>query len=137
MQGQVFSTDALMAVLLVLVFMGMALSASVEQKSFRAEISKERYAEDALATLDRAGILASGNYTLINASMRQLMPPNLNWSLNITTYNVNGSTLLAAGSSRYGYYPGEDADVFVSQRRFAAYSQGVSANVSVARMEVW
>ncbi len=137
LKGQMFTADSMLAVLLVLLFATMVLGTSLEQASLRSESSKERFAEDALIALDRSGDLATLNATRISGTISALASPGLNWSLNITTYRVNGGSLQQIYSVKFGYNASEGADILASQRRFASYSQNGIANVSVARMEVW
>jgi hypothetical protein len=92
--GFIFSTDALLSVLIVFFFVGAIAYFSAQTYADYSLLDLERKASDTLAILHKQGYLADQNSTLITSVIEGITGDNVGWQLEVKYYQQSGQNFV-------------------------------------------
>ncbi|VVB65876.1 Uncharacterised protein [Candidatus Gugararchaeum adminiculabundum] len=135
--GQAFSVDAILAVIVLAVFLSAMyfLSAEANQDSYTPEVLKKG-ADDALRMLDKSGDLGSVNPALINSTLNASFYQQASWKFDASYYNYSGGFVSAVNIS-LGIDDSGAKKTVSAQREFVVMENGAVKYYGVARLRVW
>ncbi|MCL6088617.1 MAG: hypothetical protein M1530_00435 [Candidatus Marsarchaeota archaeon] len=135
--GFVFSLDAMLAVLVLMAFASafFLLSAKMQKDSYQPLVMLKQ-ADDALAVLDKGGMLAGRNASIVNDSMKQMMPQRIGWSMSVQYYNYTGRFAPVQNYS-LGTGGGGANETASASRVFFAYVNSTDRYYGLARLQLW
>jgi hypothetical protein len=137
-KGFVFSIDALLAAITMGIFLTALLFMSSQTSEKHAtEIQLQKQAGDALAVLDKSGVLGSGNITLMNETLTSLLPPFAKWSMGIQYDNYSDGNFVPSGQVEFGSNGNASGEMQVGERRFVSFENNSVKNYGFARLKLW
>ncbi len=138
-KGQVFTIDALMAILLLAVFLAYFQSFPSPAASTRS-LALSMQANDALAALDKNATLASANASRINSTLSSLLDNQTRWSISVqyynytTVFNLNQTVSLNSTAGP----PLSSARSFSAARRtFVVMQNNTARYYGAATLQLW
>ena len=136
-KGFVFSLDAMLSIVIVIIALTAIyfLSAEVKQDSLSQLVFKKQ-ADDLLISLDKAGDLATLNSTFINNSINSTVPSSLQWKMEINYYNYSNGFVLA-GNLSFQKNTSNGTSSVTSQREFLVFQNSRIKNYGTARLTLW
>ncbi len=136
-KGFVFSLDAILAVLVLIIFLSTFsfLSAQAEQDNY-SNILLNKQANDLLTVLDKTGELSTLNASYINNSINSTLPSNIYWNIELEYYNyTEGFEKL--GNFSIGYIYSNQNTVAFAQREFLVFTNNSIQYFGIARLNLW
>ncbi len=139
-KGFVFSLDAMLAVVILIIALIAVyfLSAEAKLDSF-SQIVLKKQADDLLISLDKVGDLATLNSTFINNSINNTVSSSLQWKMDINYYNYsnNSNGFVLAGSLSFQKNASSGTSSVTSQREFIVFQNNRISNYGTARLTLW
>jgi hypothetical protein len=136
--GFVYTLDATLAIfLLVFVLMSTMFMLEQSESDSLSQVQLSRAGKDALAIMDKQGVLQSFNGTLINESIALLMPTGTKMRLRIDTYYYDNNTFHFISEQDFGSGITINTTVYGARRDFVNIKNQQVTNYSIARASIW
>lgn len=143
-KGFVFSIDALLAVvLLMMVLVAVAFFSSYAADSPFPMLAMQKQAGDVLIVLDKTGELGRMDPSELEASINNTLVPSLSWNMEMEYYNRSGG-MMHLGNFSFGQDYSEADRIVLSERMFLVFDEeggyGTAKKVKhygIARLRLW
>lgn len=138
--GFVFTIDATLALCLLIIILASAVFLSIQAaEDPYGKLQVARLGKDVLVAVERQGVLASGNSTLIGSTMASTLPSSIGTHLEISTYYYSGAggSFNFINATEYGEEIPENRTTHGARWDFVSMRNGQVANYSIARMWIW
>lgn len=141
-KGLFFSLDVAFATVIAIIFIvGILFNLDKSQEGKFEELYLSKLANDVLVTLDKNGMLETLDKTLIENTIKDVLPDNLAFKLNVTVYqcanqdcttfdNVAGKNILITGNS-------SEENSVIAKRSFLTFKSSRIEYFPIAELRVW
>ena len=134
----VFTIDATLALmLLVLTLITVSFLSIQAEDNPDARLQVVRAGKDALAVLEKQGVLGSGNATLVDDTLNYTLPSGVGAHVQGSTYIYDTGAFNLVNVSEYGLTAPNNSSVYGARLDFVGIENGVVTNYSIARMTIW
>jgi hypothetical protein len=136
-RGFVLSLDALLAVLILVMFItGFAFYSAQSSADPFAPLIMKKIGGDMLTSLDKGNVLQSMNATYMNRTLNATLYPSATWRLEVFYYNYSGGFLLSS-SINVSETRNTPANPSVSEREFVVMANNRVKHYGYARLTLW
>ena len=139
-KGYVFSTDAMLAIIVFVIFFTVSTNffLGTTELSF-SRVSMKRIAIDALDALDELDSLESMDKAIITEKIGRAFPERVSWKMAITQYSLNKGAFKNEKEISFGDTTASLAarDVVKAKRLFLTFASGEIYRYNTAELWVW
>lgn len=136
-KGFVFSLDAVLAIIVLSVFLATFsfLSAQAQSDPYPL-IVLEKQANDLLIVLDKSGDLSTLNSSYLNLSINSTLPSSVLWNIELEYYTYSEG-FEKLGNFSIGYSYSAVNKLAHAQREFLVFENNSVKYYGIARLELW
>lgn len=124
-RGYIFSIDAMLAVLIAVIFFITFTMPALEKQSALDNYMIQKTFDDALSVLDEEGILDNMDTSEISSRLNSIIPERFAWQLIIEEYSFQSEGFIKVNEHFIGTQVSDD-DVISGQRFFLSHSNGIN-----------
>jgi hypothetical protein len=143
-KGFIFSMDAILAVVLLMMFLiAFSFFSSRALENPYTLLVLQKQADDAVIVLDKTGTLGMMDRDDIEKELDNILIRSLAWNMHMEYYNYSGG-IVPAGNFTFGSDYSEADQVVVAERMFVVFDQNTSYGAAkpvkyygLARLRLW